>query len=75
MKTIALQQELIQKITTIHDEAILSRIKKLINFEQETLQFSNLQRNLIAQAEKEYDNGDYTEHSVLMDKLSKKHGW
>jgi hypothetical protein len=75
MTTIALQQELIKKITSIHDEDILSRIKKLISIEQKTLQLSNVQRNLITQAEKEYENGDYTEHSVLMDKLAKKHGW
>lgn len=75
MTTIALQQELIKKITTIQDEATLSRINKLINDEQSTKQFSNLQKNLINQAEKDYENGNYTEHAVLMDKLAKKHGW
>ena len=75
MTTIALQQELIKKITTIQDEATLSRINNLITIEQSTIQFSNLQKNLINQAEQEYDNGNYTEHSVLMDKLAKKHGW
>jgi hypothetical protein len=75
MTTIALQQELIKKITTIQDEATLSRINKLINDEQSTTQFSNLQKNLINQAEKDYENGNYTEHAVLMDKLAKKHGW
>lgn len=75
MTTIALQQELIKKISTIQDKATLSRIKKLISIEQSTLQLSNVQRNLINQAEREYENGDYTEHSVLMDKLAKKHGW
>ncbi len=75
MTTIALQQELIKKITSIHDEDILSRIKKLISIEQKALKLSKVQRNIITQAEKEYENGDCTEHSVLMDKLSKKHGW
>ncbi|MFY8188432.1 MAG: hypothetical protein ACOVLC_10805 [Flavobacterium sp.] len=75
MTTIALQQELIKKISTIQDEATLSRINKLINIEQSTIQFSNLQKNLISQAEKDYENGNYTEHAVLMDKLAKKHGW
>jgi hypothetical protein len=75
MTTIALQQELIKKITTIQDEATLSRINKLINIEQSIIQLSNLQKNLINQAEKEYENGNYTEHAVLMDKLAKKHGW
>ena len=75
MTTIALQQELIKKITTIQDEATLSKINKLINIEQSIIQLSNLQKNLINQAEKENENGNYTEHSVLMDKLAKKHGW
>lgn len=75
MTTIALQQELITKITTIQDDSILAKIKNLIAKEEKPKKLLAMQQELIAQAEEEFRNGEFSEHTVFMNKLAKKYGW
>lgn len=75
MTAITLQQKLIKKIAKIEDVNILKSVELLLKAETKPRKLSELQRKLIEKSLEEFKNGEYTEHSVLMDKIAKKHGW
>jgi hypothetical protein len=75
MTTITLQKKLIKKISETDNISILKFIESLLKVDKKSAPLTDLQKKLMNQSVEQFNNGEFIEHTQLMDKLSIKYGF
>lgn len=59
MTTIALKKYLVSKINLLNDDAVLEKIKKIVDKNEKVYELSAYQINLVNEAREDIKNGDF----------------
>jgi hypothetical protein len=69
MTTIALKEYLVSKINLLNDEAILEKIKKIVDKKEKVYSLSEYQINLLNEAREDIKNGNFISDEEMNSKV------
>jgi hypothetical protein len=69
MTTIALKEYLVSKINLLNDEAILEKIKKIVDKKEKVYSLSKHQINLLNEAREDIKNGNFISDEEMNSKV------